>query len=151
MSMQARQANPNRSPYAREHGCPLADSRRIEVLANGLPSWQGAQVAVDATFVSPVSRPRLLALTASLAKPQRTPGGVRAKPRTQSSWQPVAAGSCWRFGAELADFLPRMASLLELPLDMADGCGGTEPPLADMLADARHTVHEPAGRLPARP
>ena len=35
---------------------PLADSRRIEVRANGLPLWQGAQVAVDTTFVSPVSR-----------------------------------------------------------------------------------------------
>ena len=35
---------------------PLADSRRIEVLANGLPLWQGAQVAVDTTCVSPVSR-----------------------------------------------------------------------------------------------
>ena len=34
---------------------PLADSRRIEGLANGLPLWQGAQVAVDTTFVSPVS------------------------------------------------------------------------------------------------
>ena len=35
---------------------PLADSRRIEVLANGIPLWQGAQVAVDTTCVSPVSR-----------------------------------------------------------------------------------------------
>ena len=32
---------------------PLADSRRIEVLANGQPLWQGAQ---DMTFVSPVSK-----------------------------------------------------------------------------------------------
>ena len=35
---------------------PLADARRIEVLANGLPLYQGAQVAVDTTLVSPVSR-----------------------------------------------------------------------------------------------
>ena len=35
---------------------PLADSRRIEVLADMLPLWQGAQVAVETTFVSPVSR-----------------------------------------------------------------------------------------------
>ena len=33
----------------------LADSRRIEGLANGLSLWQGAQVAIDTTFVSPVS------------------------------------------------------------------------------------------------
>ena len=29
-------------------------------------------------------------------------------------------------------------SLLELPLDRADECDGAEPPLADLLADARH-------------
>ena len=34
----------------------LADARHIEVLANGLPLYQGAQVAVDTTLVSPVSR-----------------------------------------------------------------------------------------------
>ena len=34
---------------------PLADSRRIEMLANGLPLWQGAQVAVDTTHINPVS------------------------------------------------------------------------------------------------
>ena len=37
-------------------GLPLADCRRVEVLANGLPRWQGAQVAVDTTLVCPVSR-----------------------------------------------------------------------------------------------
>ena len=35
---------------------PGTDGRRIEVVANGLPLWQGAQVAVDATIVSPVRR-----------------------------------------------------------------------------------------------
>ena len=35
---------------------PLTDGRRIEVLANGLPIWQGAQAAVDTTLVSPVTR-----------------------------------------------------------------------------------------------
>ena len=32
------------------------DSRRVEVVANGLPLWRGAQLAVDITFVSPVRR-----------------------------------------------------------------------------------------------
>ena len=80
----------------------------------------------------------------------------------------VEAGG--RFGAEMADFLRRLApskaraatrhaaghrwtgtlaiaahralalSLLELLLDKADDCDGAEPPLADILADARH-VH----------
>ena len=31
---------------------PLDGGRRIEVLANGLPLWQGAQAAVDTTLVS---------------------------------------------------------------------------------------------------
>ena len=35
---------------------PAGDGRRIEVVANGLPIWQGAQIAVDATIVSPVRR-----------------------------------------------------------------------------------------------
>ena len=32
---------------------PATDARGIEVLANGLPLWQGAQAAVDTTLVSP--------------------------------------------------------------------------------------------------
>ena len=35
---------------------PVVDDRRIEVVANGLPLWHGAQLAVDATLVSPVTR-----------------------------------------------------------------------------------------------
>ena len=37
-------------------GLPLAESRRIDVLANGLPLWHGAQVAVDTTLVCPLTR-----------------------------------------------------------------------------------------------
>ena len=35
---------------------PVDDDRNIEVVANGLPLWHGAQVAVDATLVCPVGR-----------------------------------------------------------------------------------------------
>ena len=35
---------------------PVTDGRRIEVVANGLPLWHGAQLALDATIVSPVTR-----------------------------------------------------------------------------------------------
>ena len=35
---------------------PPADARAIEILAQGLPLYQGAQLAVDATLVSPVGR-----------------------------------------------------------------------------------------------
>ena len=66
---------------------PLAGSRRIEVLANGLPLWQGAQVAVDTTFVSPVSRD-------GSARASAVSG--RGRRRVQSCWRLIAAGwSCW--------------------------------------------------------
>ena len=35
---------------------PVADARRIEVVANGLPLRHGSQLALDATMVSPVTR-----------------------------------------------------------------------------------------------
>ena len=35
---------------------PIADARRIEVVANGLPLWHGSQLALDATIVSPLTR-----------------------------------------------------------------------------------------------
>ena len=176
---------------------PLADSRRIEVLANGLPLWQGAQVAVDTTFVSPVSRdgsaragadrvPGKAATDAGRRKRQATYPELLAARRCRLVVLAVEVGG--RSGAELADFLRRLAaskaraapaqlrqsarqaachrwagmlavaaqralawSLLELPLDMADECDGTEPPLAEVLADARHTFPVVASRLPARP
>ena len=34
---------------------PVQDECRIEVVAKGLPFWHGAQLAVDATIVSPVN------------------------------------------------------------------------------------------------
>jgi hypothetical protein len=37
-------------------GISSRDSRQLEVVANGLPLWGGAQLAVDATLVSPVRR-----------------------------------------------------------------------------------------------
>ena len=35
---------------------PAGDGRRVEIVANGIPIWQGAQIAVDATIVRPVRR-----------------------------------------------------------------------------------------------
>ena len=37
-------------------GLPITDARRLEVVANGLPSFHGAQVAVDVTLVCPIQR-----------------------------------------------------------------------------------------------
>ena len=35
---------------------PVSDARRIGILAFALPVWHGAQVAIDATMVSPLGR-----------------------------------------------------------------------------------------------
>ena len=62
---------------------PPTDGRRIEVVANSLVLWQGAQIAVDTTLVSPLQRdgqpPRPgadarpgLALTQAAARKRRT-------------------------------------------------------------------------------
>ena len=48
------------------------DDRRIEVIANGLPMWSGAQLPVDTTLVSP--------LTAA-ARPRGRPGAALAAAR----------------------------------------------------------------------
>jgi len=37
-------------------GLPITDARRLEVVANSLPSFHGAQVAVDVTLVCPIQR-----------------------------------------------------------------------------------------------
>ena len=39
-----------------EGDVPSTDGRRLEILADNLPLWSGAQLAVDATLVSPVKR-----------------------------------------------------------------------------------------------
>ena len=38
------------------NGISARGRRRIEVVANGLPLWRGAQLAIDVTLVSPVRR-----------------------------------------------------------------------------------------------
>ena len=37
-------------------GISARDGRRVEVVANGLPLWSGAQLVIDTTLVSPVQR-----------------------------------------------------------------------------------------------
>ena len=63
---------------------PATDGRRIEVVANALPLWRGAQIAVDTTLVSPVqrdgrARPALALQQAKTRKlrtyPELQPGG----------------------------------------------------------------------------
>ena len=86
---------------------PVADDRRIEVVANGLALWHGSQQAVDATIVSPVTR--LVTLnrvrTCTLAAPSTAPRGANAVRRTLSSSAPVTAAwllSVLKSAADLA-------------------------------------------------
>ena len=69
---------------------PVSDDRRIEVVANWLSLWHGAQQAVDATIVSPVTR-----------------AGSRRTPRS----------SCrWRRRTQMPPDLPRARACSPLPL-----------------------------------
>ena len=80
------------------------DERRIEVIANGLALWGGAQLAVDTTLVSPVTSagaPRRSALPAlhplSRAKPRSAPtqssDSLRDASLSSSLSSSVAAGA----------------------------------------------------------
>ena len=98
---------------------PLADSRRIEVLANVLPLWQGAQAAVDTTFVSPVGRDGAARAGADRVSGKAAADAARRKRQTTYP-ELLAARRCRlvvlavevgeRFGAEMADFLRRLAA-----------------------------------------
>ena len=59
----------------------------------------------------------------------------------------TAGQECWL----LPPSEPWLGRCWELPLAMADACDGTEPPLAEVLADARHAFPVTDSRLPARP
>ncbi len=58
------------------------DGRRIEVIANGLPMHHGAQVAIDATIVSPV-RADGLPVAGSAARGGGALGGARGREERQ--------------------------------------------------------------------
>ena len=95
-----------------------SDARRIEVLANGLPLWQGAQAAVDTTLVSPLTRdgaPRPGAnrtagsavAAAAYRKRQVTYPELAVARRCKLVVVGIEVGG--RFGAEAAAFLRKLA------------------------------------------
>jgi hypothetical protein len=172
-------------------GISQRDARQLEVVANGLPLFGGAQLAVDATFVSPVRRD---------GRPQ--PGADRedgtqlavARRRKETKYRELLAsrrcrlvvlavevGGRWseeatKFVQQLAKAKARTvpailrpsvraayfhrwtgmlavaaqralaATLLELPVDDAEGLDGDAPFLEEVLLDARRV--EPP--LPSR-
>ena len=97
---------------------PVVDDMRIEVVANGLPLWHGAQLAVDATLVSPVTRagelqtradvePGLAVSSAAERKRRCTyPELTRARRCRLVVVGPEVGG---RFGTEAATFLRLLA------------------------------------------
>ena len=100
-------------------GEPALDARRTGVLANGLPLWQGAQVAVDNILVSPVTcvgearpgadRVACHAVSAAATRKRRDAyPELAAARRCKLVVVGVEVGG--RFGSEAASFLPRRAA-----------------------------------------
>ena len=56
------------------------DSRRLEVVADGLTLWNGSQLAIDTTLVSPLHRDGTARRRAADHN-----GGAGKRPRTQNS------------------------------------------------------------------
>ena len=90
---------------------PVSDARRIQVVAN-LPMWHGAQVAIDATIVSPVTRTgsargadtRPAAAVQDAAKPKlKTYPELQGARRAELVVLGIEVGG--RFSTEAASFL----------------------------------------------
>ena len=171
-----------RSSPRHECGLLLADSRRIELLANGLPLWQDSPVAIT-TLVCPLTRseePRPgaehepgLALQTSTNRKKRAvyPESVAARQCEVGVLGLQVGGRIGQQGAVsarlraaarqanihrwtgmlavAAQFVFAM-SLLELSLGAADDCDGAEPPLAEVLADAKAIDDPGRGEQTAR-
>ena len=95
---------------------PVADDRRIEVVANGLPLWHGAQLALDATLVSLLTRagepragvePCHCVAAAARRKRQGTHPELQRARRCRLVVIGLEVGG--RFGAEAATFLRLLA------------------------------------------
>ena len=163
-------------------GISNRDGRQLEVVANGLPLYGGAQLAVDATLVSPIRRngtPQPHAATEDGAwlvqarrRKERKYHELLAARRCRLVVLGMEVGGRWReeaqrFVLQLAKARARTvpallrpsaraafahrwtgilavaaqralaATLLELPVDDAEGVDGEPPLLEDVLLDAR--------------
>ena len=97
---------------------PVADARRIEIVCNGLPLWHGAQLVVDTTCVSPVTRsgeprtgadsqPGLALQLATRRKRRETYPELSRSPRCRLVVSAVETGGRW--GPEPTAFLRLLA------------------------------------------
>jgi hypothetical protein len=131
--------------------------RQLEVVANGLPLWGGAQLAVDATLVSPVRRngspqpntadhdggeeAALFVRLLAKAKARSYPAILRRSLQQayMHRWTGLLAVAAHRAFA---------STLLELPVDEA-AMDGEEVWMEDVLREARLVVAPTPSRLPA--
>jgi hypothetical protein len=163
-------------------GISARDGRQIEVVANGLPLWGGAQLAVDTTLVSPVRRdgtpqPHSATTDGVQLRTARTRKEQKYRELLQSRrcrlvvvalevggrWSEEAVGFVRLLAKAKARTVPQLlrsaaqaaffhrwtgilavaaqralaATLLELPVDDAEGVDGEQPVLEDVLGDAR--------------
>ena len=98
---------------------PILDHRTIEVLANGLPLFHGAQLAVDTTLVSPVGRDGTARVQAHLIPGAALTAAERRKRRyvypelhtaARCRLVIIALEIGGRWSEEAADFIRRAAS-----------------------------------------
>ncbi len=99
-------------------GVPVADARLIEVVANNLPLWHGAQLAVDTTLVCPVRRDGEARLRGD-SRPGVALEDAARKKREQTYPELLAARRCrlvvlgfevgGRWSEEALDFVRRLA------------------------------------------
>ncbi|OLP88685.1 hypothetical protein AK812_SmicGene29924 [Symbiodinium microadriaticum] len=136
---------------------PIHDGRRIKFLYNGLPLWHGAQLAVDATLVSPAqaqanlsrARQRQEVVWSSLGLRLAATGTPKPPPSSACS---RALGWVLRWSGPVAVVAQRAlaATFLELPLHTEPCAAGPSPAPHELLADARWTSEQPS-RVPGRP
>ena len=111
---------------------PVAKSRRIEVVANGLPLWHGSQLALDATTVSPVTRS----------------GEPHPRADTQPGW--AANNATWRKRRDTYPELTRArrCCLVVIGIEVG-GCFGAEAATFSRLLARQRAAAVPAHLRPA--
>ena len=110
---------------------PVADARRIEVVANGLPLWHGSQLALDATIVSPLTR------LGEAHLPMSSPAALSMLQRAASDIKPTRSSSA------------RRCRLVVVGIEVGGRFGTETVQLLRMLA--RHRAESVPAPGPSRP
>ena len=128
-------------------GISARDNRQLEVVANGLPLWGGAQLGVDATLVSPVRRdgqPQPHADDEDGAQLR-----VARQRKNRKYWELLSSGCC-RLGREVEPRGPHLRAHAckglgqDVPPPFATLHAGGFPKLVDGLAGSRGPARLPS-------